>query len=162
MRWRLAMNDHGVWSAHPKGADHPVGDPNGGDLAEPARSDRVVGIGAICDFRTGGPEPGPSQSFSVSEFVVLEDRRRVVVDHRGFTLGSNVGTVRAGLTPQVMSQQVLNVVLPDDDECEDEHPWSWLAELARNHGIEVTADELKELQYQVILTDRVTPWLVTP
>jgi len=58
------MNDHGVWSAHPKGADHPVGDPNGGDLAEPARSDRVVGIGAICDFRTGGPEPGPSQSFS--------------------------------------------------------------------------------------------------
>jgi hypothetical protein len=86
----------------------------------------------------------------------------VVVDHRGFTLGSNVGTVREGLTPQVMSQQVLNVVLPDDDECEDEHPWSWLAELARNHGIEVTADELKELQYQVILTDRVTQWLVTP
>ena|SRR6476659_9926538 len=109
-----------------------------------------------------GPEPGPSQSFSVSEFVVLEDRRRVVVDHRGFTLGSNVGTVREGLTPQVMGQQVLNVVLPDDDECEDEHPWSWLAELARKQGIDVTADELKELQYEVILTDRVTQWLVTP
>jgi len=42
-----------------------------------------------------------------------------------------------------MGQQVLNVVLPDDDECEDEHPWSWLAELARRHGIDVTADELK-------------------
>jgi hypothetical protein len=79
-----------------------------------------------------------------------------------FTLGSNVGTVRAGLTPQVMSQQVLNVVLPDDDECEDEHPWSWLAELARNHDIDVTADELKELQYEVVLTDRVTQWLITP
>jgi len=26
----------------------------------------------------------------------------------------------------------------------------------------VTADELKELQYEVILTDRVTQWLVTP
>ena len=122
----------------------------------------MVGIGAICDFRTGGPEAGSSQSFSVSEFVMLEDRRRVVIDHRGFTLGSNVGTVRAGLTPQVMSQQVLNVVLPDDDECEDEHPWSWLAELARNHGIDVTADELKELQYEVVLTDRVTQWLMTP
>jgi hypothetical protein len=147
---------------HPEGANHPVVHPSGGDLAEPAQSGRVVGIGAICDFRTGGPEPGPSQSFSVTEFVMLEDRRRVVVDHRGFTLGSNVGTVRAGLTPQVMSQQVLNVVLPDDDECEDEHPWSLLAELARKHGIDVTADELKELQYQVILTDRVTQWLLPP
>ena len=156
------MSDHRGWSVHPEGANHPAKHPNGGDLAEPARSYRVVGIGAICDFRTGAPEPGPSQSFSVSEFVVLEDGRRVVVDHRGFTLGSNVGTVRAGLTPQVMSQQVLNVVLPDDDECEDEHPWSWLAELARKHGIDVTADELKELQYEVVLTDRVTRWLLTP
>ena len=156
------MSDHKGWRAHPEGADHPAKHPNGDDLAEPARPYRVIGIGAICDFRIGGPEPGPSQSFSVNEFVMLEDRRRVVVDHRGFTIGSNVGTVRAGLTPQVMSQQVLNVVLPDDDECEDEHPWSWLAELARNHGIDVTADELKELQYQVILTDRVTQWLVTP
>ena len=156
------MSDHRGWRAHPKGADHPAKHPNGDDLAEPARPYRVIGIGAICDFRIGGPEPGPSQSFSVNEFVMLEDRRRVVVDHRGFTIGSNVGTVRAGLTPQVMSQQVLNVVLPDDDECEDEHPWSWLAELARRQGIEVTADELKELQYEVILTDRVTQWLVTP
>ena len=162
MRWLLGMSDHRGWSVHPEGANHPAKHPNGGDLAEPARSYRVVGIGAICDFRTGAPEPGPSQSFSVSEFVVLEDGRRVVVDHRGFTLGSNVGTVRAGLTPQVMSQQVLNVVLPDDDECEDEHPWSWLAELARKHGIDVTADELKELQYEVVLTDSVTRWLVTP
>jgi hypothetical protein len=156
------MSDPRGWSVHPEGANHPVVHPSGGGLAEPAQSGRVVGIGAICDFRTGGPEPGPSQSFSVSEFVMLEDRRRVVVDHRGFTLGSKVGTVRAGLTPQVMSQQVLNVVLPDDDECEDEHPWSWLAELARNHGIDVTADELKELQYEVVLADRVTRWLVTP
>src|SRR5689334_12536506 len=126
MRWRLAMSDHRGWSAHPEGEDQPAKHPNGGDLAEPPRSSRVVGIGAICDFRTGGPEPGPTQSFSVNEFVMLEDRRRVVIDHRGFTLGSNESTVRAGLTQQVMTQQVLNVVLPDDDECEDEHPWSWL------------------------------------
>jgi hypothetical protein len=162
MRWRSAIRDHRGWSAHPEGADHPAKHPNGRDLAEPTRSYRVVGIGAICDFQTGAPEPGPSQSFSVSEFIELDDGRRVVLDHRGFTLGSNVGTVRAGLTPHTMSQQVLNVVLPDDDECEDEHPWSWLAELARKHGIDVTADELKELQYEVVLTDRVTRWLVTP
>jgi hypothetical protein len=154
-------DDHRGWSPHPQGAGHPVEHPNGG-RAEPAATGRVVGIGAICDFRTGAPEPGPSQSFSVSEFVVLEDGRRVVIDHRGFTLGSNVDSVRAGLTSQIMSQQVLNVVLPDDDESAEEHPWSWLAELARTNGIDVTADELKELQYEVVLTDRVTRWLVTP
>jgi hypothetical protein len=162
MRWRLDMSDHRGWSAHPEGAKRPVEYPNGGGLAEPGQSSRVVGVGAICDFRTGGPEPGPSQGFSVSEFVVLEDGRRVVLDSRGFTLGSSVGTVRAGLTPQIMRQQVLNVVLPDDDECEDDHPWSWLAELARMHGIDMPADELKELEYEVVLADRVTQWLVTP
>src|SRR6478736_2110339 len=36
------------------------------------------------------------------------------------------------------------------------------SELAWRHGIDVTADELKELQYEVVLTDRVTQWLVTP
>ena len=158
----VGMSEHRGWSEHPEGANHPVEHPDGGDLSERARTSRVVGIGATCAFRTGAPEPGPSLSFSVDEFVALDDGRRVVLDHRGFTIGSNVGTVRAALTPQIMRQQVLNVVLPDDDECEDEHPWSWLAEVARTHGIDVTADELKELQYEVVLADRVTRWLVTP
>jgi hypothetical protein len=154
------MSGHRGWSAHPQGGDHPVEHPNVTDPAEPARSRRVVGIGADCDFRTGAAEPGASQSFSVTEFVVLQDGRRVVLDNRGFTLGSNAGPDHADLTPQIMRRQVLNVVLPDDDESEDDHPWSWLAELAGRQGIEVTANELKELQYEVVLADRVTRWLV--
>jgi hypothetical protein len=54
---------------------------------------------------------------------------------------------------------VLNVVLPDDDESAEEHPWSWLAELARARGLKVTADDLRGLRYDVILAEKVTQWL---
>jgi hypothetical protein len=54
---------------------------------------------------------------------------------------------------------VLNVVLPDDDESEDDHPWSWLAELAQARGLDLTAEDLQALPYEVILTDRVIRWL---
>lgn len=164
------MSKHSGWFPYDKNADQ-------GDLVRPDRSGRVVGIGAICDFATGAPESGPSQSFSVREFVELEDGRRVVVDNRGFTLSSvrelveledgqrvvleNVAPARAGLTPDSIRQQVLNVVLPDDDECEEPHPWSELAELARQQGIDVTADKLKALPYEVILTERLAGWLKT-
>jgi len=55
----------------------------------------------------------------------------------------------------------LNVVLPDDDEeaAVEAHPWSWLAELARARGLKATAEDLRALTYEVILTDNVTRWL---
>lgn len=164
------MSKNSDWAPYNKQRDQ-------GDQPHPDRSGRVVGIGAICDFATGAPESGPSQSFSVREFVELEDGRRVVINDRGFTLSSarelveledgrrvvleNVAPARAGLTPDVIRQNVLNVVLPDDDAeaLEDAHPWSWLAEQARQQGIEVTADELKALPYEVILTMRLAGWL---
>ena len=173
------MSKHSGWYPHDKGAAHPAEHPNADDLAHPGRSGRVVGIGAICDFRTGTPAPesSQSQSFSVQEFVELEDGRRVVLDDRGFTTSSirelvelgdgrrvvleNLAPARAGLTPDSIRQDVLNVVLPDDDECEEDHPWSWLAEQARRQGIAVTADELKALPYEVVLTQRLAQWLKT-
>jgi hypothetical protein len=52
------------------------------------RPGRVVGIGAICDLRTPLVPDARSQSFSVSEFVTLEDGRRVVLHEAlGFTIG---------------------------------------------------------------------------
>ncbi|CCF85302.1 conserved hypothetical protein [Nitrolancea hollandica Lb] len=162
------MSKQSGWFPYDKNADQD-------DLAQSDRSGRVVGIGAICDLATGAPESGPSQSFSVREFVELADGRHVALDSRGFTLSSvrelveledgrrvvleNVAPARAGLTPDSIRQQVLNVVLPDDDECEEAHPWSWLAEQARQQGIDVTADELKALPYEVILTERLAGWL---
>ncbi len=75
------MSSHSGWFPYDKNADRK-------DRAHPDRSARVVGIGAICDFATGTPESGPSQSFSVNEFVKLADGRHVVIDNRGFTSSS--------------------------------------------------------------------------
>lgn len=165
------MSKHSGWFPYDKSADQ-------GDRAHPGRSVRVVGIGAICDFASEAPESGPSQSFSVRQFVELENGRHVVIDDRGFTQSSvrqlqvledgrrvvleNAAPARSGMTPDRMRQQALNVVLPDDDECEEAHPWLWLAEQARKQGIDVTADLLKELPYQVVLTQRLAKWLKTP
>lgn len=165
------MSTHGGWFPYDKNADY-------GDQAHPGQSVRVVGIGAICDFASEASESGSSQSFSVRQFVELENGRHVVIGDRGFTQSSvrqlqvledgrqvaleNVAPARSGMTRDRMRRHVLNVVLPDDDEGEEAHPWSWLAEQARRHGIAVTADELKALPYQVVLTQRLAGWLQTP
>lgn len=138
------------------------------------RSARVVRLGAICDFETGSPEAGPSQSFSVREFVALDDGRNVVVSERGFTISTprevveledgrrvileNTAPMNSGLTLDIIRQDVLNVVLPDDDDGEP-HPWQWLAEQAQLYGINVTAVELKALSYEVSLTKRLANWI---
>jgi hypothetical protein len=102
----------------------------------------------------------------VSEFAALHDGRRVILhEDRGFTIGwTSVGGSGPGGLPiretrDDIVQSVLHVVLPDDDECAEGHPWAWLAELARARGLDVTADDLRGLPYEVVLTDRVTRWL---
>jgi hypothetical protein len=120
----------------------------------------VVGLGAICDLRTPGFDDKHSQSFSVSEFILLENGQRVILHaERGFTIGTGAGALRDYETPDSITHDVLNVVQPDDDECDDDHPWSWLAELARARGLDVAAEDLQGLPYEVILTDNVTRWL---
>jgi len=166
------MSDRSGWFPY-----DPSRDPDAGN---PAHQGRVVRLGAICDFATGAPETGPSQSFTVWEFVELEDGRHVVLRELGWTMSSvlalveledgqrvvleNVAPARTGLTAEKIRQDVLNVVLPDDDEeaRREPHPWEWLAELATQQGIAVTADELKALPYDVILSKRLREWLETP
>lgn len=106
------------------------------------------------------------QSFSVSEFVTLDDDRRVILhDDRGFTLGwrssgeLDLGGIRVHETLETLTRDVLNVVLPDDDECAQGHPWSWLAGLAQARGLKVTADDLCRLRYEVIFTEKLRRWL---
>ncbi len=149
----------GGWHAHPDAIDAQA-DP------VPVEPGRVVGVGAICDLRPQRSEEARSQSFSVSEFVALEDGRRVILHRdRGFTLGwRSTGEPGSedfprGETAESMTRNVLNVVLPDDDECAEDHPWSWLADLARARGLNVTAGDLRRLPYDVILTDKVRRWL---
>jgi hypothetical protein len=134
------------------------------------RPGRVVGIGAICDLVPQLFADARSQSFSVSEFVTLEDGRRVILhDDRGFTIGvgrasERLDDLRAHETRDSITRNVLLVVLPDDDETAEgeDHPWSWLAELARARGLNVSAEDLRGLPYEVVLTDEVIRWLEQP
>jgi hypothetical protein len=150
----------GGWQAHPDAIERQA-DPG------PVEPGRVVGLGAICDLGPQRFDGGArSQSFSVSEFVTLEDGRRVILhEDRGYTIGwrssgePDPADLRAHQTPDTITRDVLNVVLPDDDECAEAHPWSWLADLARARGLKVTAEDLRGLGYEVILTDKVMRWL---
>lgn len=151
----------GGWHAHPDAID-------GRERSLPSvKPGRIVGVGAICDLRPQRPDPR-SRSFSVSEFVALEDGRRIILhEDRGFTIGwrssgeSGSGDSKEHKTLESLRQDVLTVVLPDDDESTEEHPWSWLADLARARGLNVTAEDLRGLPYEVIFTEKVRQWLAT-
>lgn len=60
----------------------------------------------------------------------MEDGRRVILhEDRGFTIGLGSSRempadLRRGLTLEVLTQQALNVVLPDDDVPAEAHPYS--------------------------------------
>ena len=123
----------------------------------------VVGLGAFCDLRPPRPDGDRARSFSVSEFATLADGERVTLHaERGFTVGiGNTSHIRAGLSAETMIQNVLNTVLPDDDDeaMANAHPWPWLAGLAQARGLDVTEEDLKQLPYEVILSDTLIRWL---
>lgn len=148
------------WQPHPDATDVRAG------RLPPVQPGRVVGLGAICDLGPQRSGEARDQSFSVSEFVALEDGRRVTLhEDRGFTVGlrstgnSDPGDLREHETLESLTRDVLNVVLPDDEEPAEGHPYSWLADLARARGLKVTADELRSLPYEVTFTDTVRRWL---
>ena len=53
-----------------------------------------------------------------------------------------------------LERDVRTTVLPDDDDTGDEHPWEWLVELLRVHGVQATAAELRLLPYDVVFSER--------
>jgi hypothetical protein len=135
----------GGWRPHPDAVTGPT-------TLGPVEPAPVVGIGALCDLQSAGDR---SRSFAVSEFLTLADGRRVVLhEERGFTIS---GTW-AGETAESLTQDVLTTVLPDElpgEEPVEDHPYPWLADLARARGLSVTADDLRALPYRVVLTDAV-------
>lgn len=148
------------WRVHPDAADRRA------NRFSPVKPGRVVGVGAICDLGPERSADASSQNFSVSEFVTLEDGRRVILhEDRGFTTAlrstgrSDPGELREHMTIESLTRDVLNVVLPDEDESAEDHPYSWLADLARARGLRATADGLRSLPYEVTFTDKVRRWL---
>jgi hypothetical protein len=124
---------------------------------------RVVGLGAICDLDSSGIDDRRENNFRVSEFALLDNGERVILhDERGY--GARISwddDIWAHETVETITRNVLTTVLPDDDATDEEHPWEWLAELARARGIDVTADDLREVPYDVVLTERVLRRLAT-
>ncbi|WP_329109550.1 hypothetical protein OG792_12315 [Micromonospora sp. NBC_01699] len=128
---------------------------------------RIVALGASCDLRGTYPEDASTRNFIVSEYAMLEDGRRVLLHaDRGFTVTARSTGVPGGVVPLVETREsitryILNAVLPDDEQCamEQEHPWSWLAELARARGLDATAEDLRGLPYEVDFTDKMIEWL---
>ena len=157
------------WSEYSDG--RPVESPGKsyvGDEGKPVAPDsaaRIVGVGSICGLRARHSEDDSvSQSFWVSEFVLLANGRRVILhEARGFTISAPIGPHSAGLTRVAMTRveierTVLAVVRPDPEDGQ-EHPWAWLAQLARGRGLDVTADQLSGQPYEVVLTEGLTRWL---
>jgi hypothetical protein len=100
-------------------------------------------------------------SFVVHEFSELADGRRLTLhEERGFNTSTMASSGPAPsdqwryLTLEALERDVRTTVLPDDDDTQDEHPWEWLAELLRVHGIEATAEELRLLPYDVLFSER--------
>ena len=132
----------------------------------PVEPGRVVALGATCDLSPWGSHGTKDLSFWVSEFVTLEDGRRVLLHtDRGWTDGlrstgpSDPGDLRDFETLDRLTETVLQVVLPDDEDDPEPHPWAWLAELARSRGLDVTADDLRVLPYEVVFTEKLRRWL---
>lgn len=128
-----------------------------------------MSLGARCDLaESSGASPG-GVSFTVSEFAVLDDGRRITLHaDRGWTSWArSTGAAEpidpwTFLTREHLEQDVLNVVLPDDAETTGQsHEWAWLCELLQRHGIEATVDELKAIPYAVEISDDILSRLRT-
>ena len=125
-------------------------------------TDTVIGLGALCDVVDDDESvasPG-SVLFDVDEFAVLADGRRITLHcgERGFSVSGprrpSLDDPLAGMTAEEIQSGVLTTVLPDEDNGE-EHPWEWLSDLLRSHGIVIAPDNLKTVPYEVVLSERV-------
>lgn len=149
------------WASHPEGIESAVVGATTGDTS-------LAGVGAICDLEEDTDADGEVQGFRVSEYMELRDGRRIILhSDRGFTIGlrstSDSGVaLRDVESEDGLRQHVLNVLLPDDDQPEQDHPWDWLAELSRARGLHVSATDLQSVPYRVVLSEGVKRWLGRP
>jgi hypothetical protein len=126
-------------------------------------------LGAICTFAPNNPADGddPStRSFAVSEYVELDSGERVILHNdRGFTISARSTTgdteldLRADDIVADLEQTVRNVVLPDEEPCEEDHPYEKLAGLAQQKGLNIAANALRKLPYKVEFGADVLEWL---
>ncbi len=116
----------------------------------------IIALWAVCDLYLGRAPNSRSQSFTVAEYALLASGDlRLLRSGLGWTVEARGAAISLTFTPASLIKDVLNVVLPDYDEPEDDHPWEWLATLAQKQDLTTSAVELRGLPYRVLLTDRV-------
>jgi len=101
-----------------------------------------------------------SATFRVREVALLADGRRLTLgDDRGWRQVSH--GIRGetldpweGLTRAEVEHGVLSVVDPFDEGIEEDHPCEFFAATLGEQGVAVTADELRGLPYEVVLSER--------
>ena len=132
-----------------------------GAVLDADAANRVVGLGAVCGLRPPSVDDDEmTQRFWVSEYAVLASGRRVVLhDQRGFTIEARGGFPFHRESRDSIVKTTLNVVLPDDDDTGEAHPWHWLAALARTRGLDVSAEYLSGLPYEVVVSRDLSRWL---
>ncbi|WP_152991237.1 hypothetical protein [Frankia sp. R43] len=118
----------------------------------------VTGLGAWCDYV---PENDPRVlRFQVEEFAVLSDGRRLTLTaDRGWSssLAGSPTTDDAWsyLTLAEVTETVLVVVGPDEgDEAAGAHPWVLFAQRLRAQDVDTTPEALRDLPYEVVLSER--------
>lgn len=114
---------------------------------------KVTGLIASCDIADEQPSSPMEYRFSVAELAQLANGDLVLLRNLGWTTGC-IGEYARPDINEVLSS-VETVVLPDEDSpgCAP-HPWEWLAALATERGLSVTAEQLREVPYRIYLSDR--------
>lgn len=117
----------------------------------------MIGTLAICDVdEISTANVQPSTSVKIAQYVRLSDESFIRLDmDRGFT------DVRHGARESVswkrsaddLIAEILDLVQADDRHSPGSHPWEQLAGAARMRGVDVDGATLRELPYQVLLTD---------
>ena len=130
---------------------------------------RVVGLYALCDLQIGPGVralPDDRLEFAVEEFAQLSEGQPVLLRELGWSSAPSTGgsaTLALYLTEDRVVDNVRTVVLPDDAETSrDEHPWHQLAATLTAKGLPTTADELRELPYDIVLGPRLRARLSAP
>ena len=82
---------------------------------------------------------------------------------RGYSAWTNGPDIWSTNTVDAITRDVLTTVLPDDAESSGEaHHWSWLVELARARGLDVSEEDLRSLRYEVVISGAVLARLKPP
>ncbi|MDV2982279.1 hypothetical protein [Glutamicibacter sp. HZAU] len=119
---------------------------------------RPIALAAVCDMdETLTDNLRPSISVKITQCILMSDGSMISLDlARGFTaISHGPGPARWRRSSDELIAEILDLVRVDDPENPGEHPWDEIAAAAQSRGIEIDAAQLKQLPYQVLLSDKV-------